>query len=197
MQYFFILGRNPELSLAELQTVLPSGWKSLAASRTVVIAECAEFDVSALIKRLGGTVKIGKILDHSAGKSLALSVKKLSFEESRNADKKIFLGLSAYALDEKTRLPSVRELRELGIKVKRELQAQDKKVRLVTSKEIALSSVIVEKEKLLRQGAEIVLLYRSAAPRVPFMSDIKSDATSTMIGKTLAVQEFEIGRAHV
>jgi len=65
MKHFFILGRNPELSLAELHAVLPSGWKPVAVSHEVLMAECAEFDVQEIMKRLGGTVKMGKIISHN------------------------------------------------------------------------------------------------------------------------------------
>lgn len=160
MQYFFILGRNPELSLAELYAILPDGYKTLAKSDQVLIVDCSELSVPSLIKRLGGTIKIGLI---SKNKPLELI--------NTQSDRKIIFGLSAYSL--KNRLPNLRTLRSLGIEMKRELQKKGHRVRLVTSKQPALSSVIVEKEGLLSSGGEIVLFDKS------------------YIGKTLAVQEFE------
>lgn len=195
MQYFFILGRNPELSLAELHAVLPEKYTLHNFSGEVAIVECAKLEVTTLMTRLGGTIKIGEIISHTAYPLSPTPLLKIL----QNVDriKKLFFGISTYALDTHTHLPSVREIRELGIAVKRGLQEQGYKVRLVTSKEVALSSVIVKREKLLTQGAEIVLLYsstRSAAPRVPLERDIKSRATSDgeiLLGKTLAVQEFQ------
>src|SRR3989338_5165651 len=230
MKHFFILGRNPELSLAELHAVLPSGWKPVAVSHEVLMAECAEFDVQEIMKRLGGTVKMGKIISHNpsqppsprfAGEAGLISDATVrsptetsdlrggkplepplrvrggggSYEDVLAAlsalhlhDRKIFFGLSAYALDEKTRLPNVRQLRELGIEVKRALQESGHKVRLVTSREVALSSVIVKKEKLLTQGAEIVLFYGTPNTNQSSTSYI---LRTNFIGRTLAVQEFE------
>ena len=179
MQYFFILGRNPELSLAELHAILPQKYTLLTFFREVVIIECEKLDAEMIMRRLGGTIKMGTI----AIPPLKIRGGRGSYEEiltllttSHSKDKKLFLGLSAYTLDPNIKLPSVRGLRELGIEVKRELQKQDYKVRLVTSKEIALSSVIVKREKLLSQGAEIILFHAH---------------DKILLGKTLAVQEFE------
>ena len=208
MQYFFILGRNPELSLAELRAVLPAGYRVLACSREALIVECTELEVERLMKRLGGTIKIGEILTpplcHSEsrlggtkdlarmrGHAAEILQSLRSFRMTENCDRKFFLGLSAYALDDKAKLPTVRQLRELGMEFKRELQAQGRSVRLVTSKDIALSSVIVKKEKLLTQGAEIVLLYGASKPSNQSLTPNPYTLTPQFIGRTLAVQEFE------
>lgn len=185
-QYFFILGRNPELSLAELHAVLPSGWKPLACSKEVLVAECEEFNVEQLMRRLGGTIKIGEIISRNTQPETHNIILELLGEATKN--KKLFLGLSAYALDDKARLPSMREVRGIGMNIKRELQAQGHKVRLVTSKEVALSSVIVKKEKLLAQGAEIVFFYNHSNQALhpkPYTLNPR------YISRTLAVQEFE------
>ncbi len=190
MQYFFILGRNPELSCAELHAILPAGWRPVVIFQNVLIIECEPLDASHIMKLLGGTIKMGEILSHSTHpishttivESLGKTVK----------DKKLFLGLSAYALDKKIKLPNIRELRKIGIETKRALEEQKYRVRLVTSKEVALSSVIVKKERLLRQGAEIALFYatkknQSIQPLTPETLPL----TPQLIGRTLAVQEFE------
>ncbi|MDO8505444.1 MAG: hypothetical protein Q7S48_02630 [bacterium] len=189
-QYFFILGRNPELSLAELAATIPSGWKPVSYSKTVLIVECEELDAESLMQRLGGTIKMGVISNTAKDISPETICKELGFADST---KKLFIGLSAYALDETIRLPSVRELRGVGIEVKRVLQEKGCKVRLVTSKEIALSSVIVKKERLLRQGTELCLFYRSAGARPPQAAHQvpRYNIEEIVTGKTLAVQEFE------
>src|SRR3989339_2124037 len=182
MQYFFILGRNPELSLAELNAVLPLGWKPITVSRAVLIAECDVLQANVLMHRLGGVIKMGEIIlqpRESVAPAALSKVAPFIFNEIIRAapkDKKIFFGLSAYALSEKTRLPSLHQVRELGLDIKRLLQEQQYKARFVTAKDATLSSVIVKKEKLLNQGAEVVLLYSD--------NDI-------IIGRTVAVQEFE------
>ncbi|MBI4135589.1 hypothetical protein HY477_02540 [Candidatus Uhrbacteria bacterium] len=172
MTYFFVLGRNPLLSLAELYATLSKGWQPLVFGGQILMAECREFDADTLIKRLGGTIKIGKVLENSKQK---IENRILDTFTAKTDNKKLFFGLSAYALNEKARLPNVRQLRQLGIEIKRALQAQGHKVRLVTSKEIALSSVIVKQEKLLKQGKELVALYGK---------------NEIYLGQTLAVQEF-------
>lgn len=174
MQYFFILGRNPELSLAELHAVLPTGYQTLGYCQEVLAVECSKLNEEELMARLGGTIKIGEIIGKSPTAKVASE--KLSPHLALQDERKIFFGLSAYAFGEGVRLPNVHGLRQLGIELKRLLQEEGHKVRLVTSKEIALSSVIVKKEKLITQGAEIVLLYSK---------------DGVHIGKTSAVQEFE------
>lgn len=208
MRYFFILGRNPELSCAELHAVLPTGYTVLAYFPPELIVECEALDIPVLTKRLGGTIKAGEILESrhpesqrdegsrpaAAGRDLHSQEILRSLRSLRMTDdnKKLFLGLSAYALEKSVRLPSVRELRELGIEVKRELQEQSYKVRLVTSKEIALSSVIVKKERLLRQGAELALFYGGPPNRTTqSLTPNPYHLEPKFIGRTLAVQEFE------
>ena len=183
-QYFFILGRNPELSAAELHALLPEGYKILACSKQTLVVECKDLEVESLMRRLGGTIKMGLVEMRNAESGTPNAV--LSFIASSPKEQKVFFGLSAYALEDKVKLPTARQLRQLGIEIKRALQKKGYKVRLVTSQDIALSSVIVKKEKLLTHGAEIVLLYGcgstpGAAPEVE----------PRYIGKTLAVQEFE------
>ncbi|MBI2552193.1 hypothetical protein HYW17_02765 [Candidatus Uhrbacteria bacterium] len=216
--YFFILGRNPELSLAELHALLPVKYALRAFSREAAIVECAELEVETLMRRLGGTIKMGEILqachfDQASGASARRNLTPLLLEVVGSLDcarddekrKKLFLGLSAYALNNTAKLPSVRELRNLGIEIKRALQTpsssppsqggEKRSVRLVTSKEIALSSVIVKKEKLLTRGAEIVLFYgakiESLISNLSARGGSASGGQYPIVGKTLAVQEFE------
>ncbi len=178
MQYFFVLGRNRELSLAELYATLPKAWKPLILAPQILVAQCSELPIPELMSKLGGTIKIGRLVAHC--KPPFTSSALISQLSQHTKEKKLFLGLSAYQADNSATLPTVRELRQLGMQTKRELEEQGYRVRLVTSQEIALSSVIVKQEKLLRQGVELVLLYGK---------------NEILLGKTLAVQEFSAASA--
>lgn len=62
MRHFFILGRNPNLSLAELNAVLLEQCSIQFHGGSVAIVECPSIiDSQTLMKRLGGTIKIGKV----------------------------------------------------------------------------------------------------------------------------------------
>lgn len=67
-KYFFVLGRNYGLSKIEIQTLLNklnSEPKIILESKEVLIIETAEtLDAESLLKTLGGTIKIGEILDN-------------------------------------------------------------------------------------------------------------------------------------
>jgi tRNA G10 N-methylase Trm11 len=63
-KYVFLLGREPELSLAELSSLF------LSVKKQGIFAFVeTEKDISSLITSLGGTIKIGKILAESVAKA--------------------------------------------------------------------------------------------------------------------------------
>src|SRR3989338_2728029 len=115
MTYFFILGRNPDLSMAELHALLPVGYHTIAYAKQVLIAECGMLDADILMRRLGGTIKMVEIvlaLSSSRGSMATGTISEIASHllAMTDASKKLFLGLSAYPLDPKVKLPSVREL---------------------------------------------------------------------------------------
>ena len=62
MKYFFILGTNQALSLAELDRVIRGVEKGKIYNKTVFIIDLEEeIDAKQIIGRLGGTIKIGLI----------------------------------------------------------------------------------------------------------------------------------------
>jgi tRNA G10 N-methylase Trm11 len=180
--YFFILGRNPSLSLAELNTLLPQNWEPVACSSEILIVNCPTFNLESLIKRLGGTIKIGKIVQSNLPLDVNQQINfltELILKEIPPIPKKMSFGVSIYSLSQKTisNLAKIKERERLGLKIKRLLQKEGYKIRFVTSKSKSLSSVIVKKEKLLPpQGIELALFYGEK---------------NVYLGQTLAVQEFE------
>ena len=179
MQYFFILGKNPILSKAEIEAVfkiIDYRFKIIDFGNNVLVIETEkELDVESLNDRLGGTVKIGKILDKID--SLENFEEKF-FELVKFGDGKVFFGFSLYQLDPKVHLKKYqKELLPVAMEIKRILR-EEKNInsRYVVSKELELSSVIVKKNKLLQNGVEICF----------FVKDME-----ILVGQTLAVQAFE------
>lgn len=148
MNYFFILGSHPALSLSELVAKINGQWQVINDSLAIVSGVT---DLSTdLLESLGGTIKFGqtigqfKQLNEIAAQQAAEQLLPLA-----PADKKIYFGLSNY---------DQRPLsRDFGIKIKRQLQESGRAVRWVISRDPALSSVVVEQNHLLTSGGEIVL----------------------------------------
>ena len=63
MRYFFILGNNPTLSFAEIVSVFKIKPEQVLAltEKTLIIELAQEIDAQQIIRKLGGTIKIGVI----------------------------------------------------------------------------------------------------------------------------------------
>lgn len=176
-QFFFILGHQPAISLAELQAVWQKkAWQAriLAVDQEFVVVDLkiTEQEVLKLIDILGGTIKGGVCEQVSEiKKSEVLKI----LTGNHPAGQKIFFGLSYYGIRQPDALLK-EPLKVFALKIKRTLSEIGHSVRWVQSKEHMLSSVIVAKNKLLEGGGEIVFL------------DLK---TEIWLGRTLAVQGFK------
>lgn len=189
MRYCFILGRCPELSIAEIYSVLTSyriAFSLISASREVLIVDCTPIqDVSNLLNRLGGTIKIGELLFDEPLKESALDirVKEVVARRAEVVEGRLTFGLSTYTLaqnDKKNHIASLsRRIHALGLTLKKELRSEGFSVRLVVSQQKlpALSSVVVQKNNLVgEQGLELLLL---------------QSTTGVYLGQTKGVQAFE------
>lgn len=179
MQYFFILGKNPVLSKAEIESVLESKViksKVIKSLDRILVLEIEDkLDVNWLNSRLGGTVKIGKIL--ATLRDLDEFEDKF-FDLVSVGEGKFYFGFSIYPLYLKTNIPAIqKKLNAIAMDIKSVLR-DEKQVssRFVVSREPGLSSVIVAKNKLLKNGAEICFFINQG---------------EVTMGQTLAVQEFE------
>jgi len=169
MKYFFILGSNPALSLAELSAVfsLAKNSKEIKLLGNVLLLELDnDINPTKLIKKLGGTIKIGAITQ--AANRYTDQSKKI-IKMLAPGEGKFKYGISYYG-------PGKFDTKSLAMKIKNHLRENNVSCRWVTSKERTLSSVVVEQNKLTGPGIEIVLI---------------ADAKNLYIGKTLAVQPFK------
>ncbi len=170
MTYFFILGSNPTLSLAELSAVLPCQDGRLVNKDLFIWETENEIVPENLIKNLGGTIKIGVFEKMVVAKQdLNEPILAICSKAAKKSSGKLNFGLSDYG-------DSALKLLPIGLTIKKKLSEAGVNSRLVTSREKNLSSVVVEQNKLLKKGVEIVLA---------------SDGGRTFIGRTLAVQAFK------
>jgi len=168
MKYFFITGHQPKLSLAEIKSVLSPLTAFViegVSQEACLIRTEKEIDLDLMQKKLGGTIKIGKIIQESNGNRILFStlfnvVNKI-YHNLGNS--KIYFGFSLYNLNSRfTNLNLfTRQINFLAIKLKNKLKSQGFPSRWVSSKKRILSSVIVRSNKLLKNGFEIVFLIGS------------------------------------
>lgn len=173
MKYFFVLGTNAALSVAEITATTPLTGLRLLSADFLIADSQQELNCQALIRRLGGTIKIGQIvseIDFGANNDLLSTVKRIAqLKQSRHAAGKFNFGFSDYgqhSFDKK----------DLGAKLKQYFNAEKISSRFVISREKSLSSVVVAQNKLLTRGIEIILARQDGA---------------IAIGETLAVQPFK------
>ena len=181
MKYFFILGNNPTLSFAEIASVLnlkPEQILFLSEESLIVDIEDS-LEVEKLIRRLGGTIKIGEIKFQVSD----LKYQKLvELIEVKNSEGKFNFGISYYGKNK------LKNEKSLAMEIKRTLKEKEVSSRWVTSKEKTLSSVVVEQNKLITdKGIEIVIMnnYGPSSPKG------FAEAGQFYIGKTLVVQPFK------
>ena len=171
MKYFFALGNNPTLSIAELSAIFPYAKNQEIINKNIFILKTTEeIDVQSLIKKIGGTIKIGVIkhnIENANSNNVLEHVQNLI--ATKNIEGKFKFGISCYGKKKfKTNL--------LAMNIKKYLKENKISCRWVISREPILSSVIIEQNKLINKGIEFVLIEQN---------------NELLIGKTLAVQAFK------
>jgi tRNA G10 N-methylase Trm11 len=187
MRHFFILGTNPVLSTAEIIALLDGRQFTVTEMhKQVLIVDAidgAALDAKALMGRLGGTIKIGTIVEDELPISAeVLMDKMLAGLAHRVGDiGNATFGMSVYSMD--TENPANKaaaiagKFKRVGMEVKRRLKLAGCASRFVMPQVgTALTSVAVGKNKMLEDGAEFVAL-------------VKAD--KMLLGKTDIIQPFE------
>lgn len=180
MKYAFVLGREPALSTAEIIAALrtaDAGFepKTAVFSPSVMLAETQKPLDADFFHMLGGSIKMAEVLGVSAKNLEDDLFNVLNGMGAGSLD----FGISLYSLDrepDKTYRSMERGLKALSLTLKKRLKEDGRSVRAVLPEGAALTSVQVDKNKLIEKGAEIVLLVGQGAMR---------------IATTVAVQAFE------
>lgn len=146
---WFILGREPLLSLAELLALHGEGGASPIFFNPPLLRLKGAADPN-LMDRLGGTIKIGTEQADQLSETDLLSQMRLRLMELPD---KITFGISVYP--EKNDF--MRLVETWGKELKKSLKADGRSVRYVFKNEPALSSASVEKNKLITAGKEFLV----------------------------------------
>jgi tRNA G10 N-methylase Trm11 len=184
MTYFLILGNNPALSIAEILNRLNLKKEDViyVSPQAMVIDFKTEIDVKRIQEILGGTIKIGKIIKEVKLNQAELLINEIAQLISSQLGK-IYFGFSFYNLSNNDLITQHKRKysklqKEAALGVKNKLKNKGDSSRWVSSDDnLVLSSVIVEQNKLLDNGVEMVFLVTG-----------ENDA---LMGQTMVCQDFK------
>lgn len=173
MQNICVLGRQPALGIAELESLHG------AAKLTVLGQHAVLLDVGPekiFFNRVGGTVKLGKLLttlDTSDWPSIALWLKQTLPQHLQYLPEgKLQLGISAYGLN-----VSPSRLNASGLELKKVIRSAGRSVRLVPNKTLELNSAQVLHNHLTGPlGWEFIFI---------------GHGTKTYVAQTMQIQDIE------
>lgn len=176
-KHSFILGHSPEISFAEIKSLLnllSIKFSILEFNKHFLIIETdSEIDASSIMEQLGGVIKIGKIENEFLINEIEKAQNFLfDYLVKNKPDKKLKIGFSFY----NTTSSFMSSFERSSFALKKKLKQQNIPVRIITSKKQDLSAVIVQKEKLIDEGFDFQIL---------FFTD------KFFIAKTLAIQDYE------
>lgn len=148
---WFILGREKELSAAEIAAVLHIKPEEFSVAKNEPLLFCVpptKTDGSELIKRLGGTIKVAEEIKTELTRPELI---KTIQDTLRRKTGKIIFGLSAYGNVDTT------ELTHLGKEIKNNLKNDGLSVRFIPNREKTLSSATVDYNHLIGKGSEFII----------------------------------------
>ena len=173
MQYIFTLGSNPDLSIAEISAFFNNKKINLLNNNILILESEKELDVNNIIKKLGGTIKIGLVEKNIINdrEEIIKTCEEIIDQkiEKNNSTGKFHFGLSYYSSKKNN-------IKPIAMEIKKYLRSKKISCRWVDSRDSILSSVVVEQNKLLKNGIEIIIIKNN---------------NRLIIGKTLAVQPFK------
>ncbi|MEI9913553.1 MAG: hypothetical protein WDN66_00865 [Candidatus Saccharibacteria bacterium] len=173
MQSLLILGRQPELGLAELESLYGSDKLTLLQKQAVLI----DVDPCLLaFKRLGGSLKFAKLLttlDSTNWEDIEKFLSESAPEHSKTMPAgKMTFGLSVYGFD-----INPQTISKSALNIKRAIQKTGRSVRIVPNKSPELNTAQVIHNKLTNERSWELLI-------------VKSDA-KTYIAQTVMVQDID------
>ena len=167
-----ILGRQPALGLAELESVYGSGHVKPGPQSTALL-DIDGFEIN--FKNLGGTIKVARVLADipSVHWPECLSYLKEKVPQNLNLeDGKFTLGVSLYGFD-----ATPGKINRDLISLKKTIKSAGFSSRIVPNKQPALSSAQVLHNKLTRRGSSELLLVKNG--------------DKTILAQTIFVQDID------
>lgn len=150
--YIALLGRQPQLSIAELERLYQTIQWYTGQAATFEVTDTQRVDV----QRLGGSQKIGKVvLEGPAGdwRSASNAIVKHYAQQWSKSSAKITLGISAY--DFRT---TARDVQKTGLLLKSKLKQSGVSLRLIPNQDVALSTATSHHNKLGLSETKVELL---------------------------------------
>ena len=148
--YIALLGRQPELSIAELERVFPKvSWYS---AQTALVDAKQDFDV----QKLGGTQKAGRVafeLQSNDWRKVSDAIVRHYSKSWAKAEGKITLGISVYDFQ-----VAPRDVQKVGLVLKSALKKSGVSLRLVPNQDQALSSATSHHNKLGLSANKVELM---------------------------------------
>ncbi|MCK5608601.1 hypothetical protein KAR91_42355 [Candidatus Pacearchaeota archaeon] len=144
--YIFILGKHPELSIAELESRYPKH-KILAKGGDFVVMDLSELIDQKEFDQLGGCIKAAKLAKEVGKEELVSGISDVLFDHYH--DVKLDYGLSLYGTSES-------QLRTFLMKLKKKLRTDGIKSRFINNDFKNISSA--QYKSIKRKGIELVIL---------------------------------------
>lgn len=164
-----ILGRQPNIGLAELERVYGGKNVSRLSLESATFSNNSDFD----IQRFGGIIKAGIILDSLSSDSwqkITNQITKYFISTFSNYQPKITLGISTYNIALKPH-----EIQKLGLSIKSILKKRNTSLRLIPNTDSALSTATSHHNKLGLSPNKIeLLIVKSSSGKITVASSTGS-----------------------
>lgn len=189
MKYAFVLGRNPDISIAELGAVLGAANIEIPKNRAVAYFEDVTLSLSkdvgvapSLLNRLGGCTEIIEIVKNGISVGiLQTEIEKIlnviASEQARAKQSTQQTGKCAFAINLLPEKKNSNVLRNLLPKVKRALREKGIRANFMNKDFQNVSAVLAVKQKLVEHGTNINI--------------IDDGEGKVSIGLSVAMQDFE------
>jgi tRNA G10 N-methylase Trm11 len=159
--YIALLGRQPALSMAELERLYGGSNVAWFSDTSATIETTAGID----IESLGGSLKVGRVTATFARgdwRQISMKLVQAYSQAWKEFDGKLTLGISAYGFD-----ISSRDVQKTGIILKQKLKQSGTSLRLIPNQETALSSATSHHNKLgLSNNKVELMVFRSRSGKV-------------------------------
>jgi tRNA G10 N-methylase Trm11 len=159
--YIALLGRQPALSMAELERLYGGSNVAWFSDTSATIETTAPIN----IESLGGSLKVGRVTATFARgdwRQISMKLVQAYSQAWKDFDGKLTLGISAYGFD-----ASSRDIQKTGIVLKQKLKQSGTSLRLIPNQESALSSATSHHNKLgLSNNKVELMVFRSRSGKV-------------------------------
>ena len=163
MNYYFLPGRNYELSKAELISILPEFSKEYKLSeigQEVIIVK-TEDDIKSIFQRLGGFISFGVVIDDLD-----------NFLNEYSTSDKVVFGINVIGNGSWNN----QKAKELADSIKKSFTQKEISAKFVVSNEGELNSVSISRNKILEKG---------------FLLEIIQNGDKVIYGKAIEIQDVE------